>query len=138
MIAYGLSKYGLKDEVIKITRALFDASLFIEGQRLPELFCGFKRREGEPPTDYPVACSPQAWSVASCFLIIQAFLGIEIDAFENVIRFHKPMLPDFIDSMVIRNLKFRNNNLDIQFIKTTNNVSIGVLNKDSSVRLEIT
>jgi glycogen debranching enzyme len=138
MIAYGLSKYGLKDEVIKITRALFDASLFIEGQRLPELFCGFKRREGEPPTDYPVACSPQAWSVASCFLIIQAFLGIEIDAFENVIRFHKPMLPDFIDSMVIKNLKFRNNNLDIQFIKTTNNVSIGILNKDSSVRLEIT
>jgi glycogen debranching enzyme len=138
LIAYGLSKYGLKDEVIKITRAMFDASLFIEGQRLPELFCGFKRREGEPPTDYPVACSPQTWSVASCFMIIQAFLGIEIDVFENVIRFHKPVLPDFIDSMVISNLKFKNNNLDIQFIKTTNNVSIGILNKDSSVRLEIT
>ena len=126
LIAYGLSKYGLKAEVNKITTALFDASLFIEGQRLPELFCGFKRREGEPPTDYPVACSPQTWSVASCFMIIQSFLGIEIDAFENVIRFHKPTLPDFIDSMVIKNLKFKSNNLDIQFNKIGNNVSIGI------------
>jgi glycogen debranching enzyme len=138
LIALGLSKYGLKTEVNKIAKALFDASLFIEGQRLPELFCGFKRREGEPPTDYPVACSPQTWSVASCFMIIQAFLGIEIDAFENVIRFHKPTLPDFIDTLIIRNLKFKKNNLDIQFIKTVNNVSIGILNKDTSVKIEIT
>jgi glycogen debranching enzyme len=138
LIASGLSKYGLKTEVNKIATALFDASLFIEGQRLPELYCGFKRRVGEPPTDYPVACSPQTWSVASCFMIIQALLGIEIDAFENVIRFHKPTLPDFIDSLVIKNLKFKKDNLDIQFIRTKENVSIGILNKDSSIRLEIT
>lgn len=138
LIAYGLSKYGLKVEVNKITKALFDASLFIEGQRLPELFCGFKRREGEPPTDYPVACSPQTWSVASCFMVIQAFLGIEIDVYENVIRFHKPVLPEFIDSLEIRNLKFRKNHIDIRFIRTADNVSIAILNKDSSVRMEIT
>ena len=30
--------------------------------RLPELFCGFQRRDGEGPTRYPVACSPQAWA----------------------------------------------------------------------------
>lgn len=138
LIAEGLAKYGLKSEVEKITKALFDASLFIEGQRLPELYCGFKRREGEPPTDYPVACSPQTWSVASCFMVIKAFLGIEIDASENVIRFHKPILPEFIDSLVIKNLKFKKNHLDIQFIKTIENVSIGILNKDSTVRMEIT
>lgn len=138
LIASGLSKYGLKAEVNKIATALFDASLFIEGQRLPELYCGFTRRVGEPPTDYPVACSPQTWSVASCFMIIQALLGIEIDAFENVIRFHKPTLPDFIDSLVIKNLKFKKDNLDIQFIRTKENVSIGILNKDSSIRIEIT
>jgi glycogen debranching enzyme len=138
LIAYGLSKYGLKSGVIKIAQALFDASLFIEGQRLPELFCGFKRREGEPPTDYPVACSPQTWSVASCFMIIQSLLGIEIDAYENVIRFHKPMLPDFIDSLEIRNLKFRNSFINLRFIKTADNVSIAILNKEASVRMEIT
>jgi glycogen debranching enzyme len=138
IIAQGLAKYGLKAEVNKIVTALFDASLFIEGQRLPELFCGFKRRAGEPPTDYPVACSPQAWAVASCFTIIQAFLGIDIDAYENVIRFHKPTLPDFIDSLMIKNLKFKKNHLDIEFIKTKDHVSIAILNKDSSVRMEVT
>jgi glycogen debranching enzyme len=138
LIAYGLAKYGLKSEVTKVTKALFDASLFIEGQRLPELFCGFKRREGEPPTDYPVACSPQTWSVASCFMIIQSFLGMELDAFENVIRFHKPVLPDFIESLEIRNLKFRKNYIDIRFTKAYDSVSISILNKDSSVRMEIT
>jgi glycogen debranching enzyme len=128
----------LKVEVNKIAKSLFDASLFIEGQRLPELFCGFKRREGEPPTDYPVACSPQTWSVASCFMIIQAFLGIEIDAYENVIRFHKPVLPEFIDNLEIRNLKFKKNHIDIRFIKTYDSVSISILNKEASVRMEIT
>ncbi len=29
---------------------------------LPELFCGYSRREEEGPTFYPVACSPQAWA----------------------------------------------------------------------------
>ncbi len=29
---------------------------------LPELFCGFPRRDEEGPTFYPVACSPQAWA----------------------------------------------------------------------------
>lgn len=138
LIAWGLAKYGLKVEVNKITKALFDAGLFIEGQRLPELFCGFKRREGEPPTHYPVACSPQTWSVASCFMIIQSFLGMDIDVEQNVIRFHKPMLPDFMNSLTIRNLKFKKNHLDIQFNKAEENVSIAILNKDSTIRLEIT
>lgn len=137
LIALGLAKYGLKTEVEKVTKALFDASLFIDGQRLPELYCGFKRRVGEPPTDYPVACSPQTWSVASVFMIIQALLGIEIDASENVIRFHKPVLPEFIDSLTIKNLKFKKDHLDIQFVKTGGNISIGILNKDSSIRMEI-
>jgi len=137
LIAYGLSKYGLKNEVNRIAAALFDASLFIEGQRLPELFCGFKRRKGEPPTAYPVACSPQAWSVASVFMIIQAFLGIEVDVVANVIRFHKPTLPDFMDTLIIKNLKFRKHQLNIQVIRTPENVSIGILNKDTTVRLEI-
>jgi hypothetical protein len=71
-------------------------------------------------------------------MIIQALLGIEIDAYENVIRFNKPMLPDFIDSLEIRNLKFKKNHIDIRFIKTSDSVSISILNKDASVRMEIT
>ncbi len=136
LIAYGFSKYGLKEEVKKIAAGLFDASLFIEGQRLPELFCGFKRRPGEAPTAYPVACSPQAWSVAAAFMIIQSLLGLEIDHCNNTIRFYKPVLPDFMDFLTIKNLKFRSLFLDIQITKTAESVSIALLNKDTSVKVE--
>jgi glycogen debranching enzyme len=72
MIAYGFARYGFQQEVLKVTQALFDASLFIELQRLPELYCGFERRRNEGPTSYPVACSPQAWSVAAVFILLQS------------------------------------------------------------------
>jgi glycogen debranching enzyme len=42
--------------------ALFDASLFMDLHRMPELFCGFPQAPGEGPTRYPVACAPQACS----------------------------------------------------------------------------
>lgn len=137
LIAYGFAKYGLKEEVKKIAAGLFDASLFIENQRLPELFCGFTRRPGEAPTAYPVACSPQAWSVASVFMIIQALLGMEINECDDYIKFYKPVLPDFLDKLIIRNLKFKNYKLDIQFIRSINSVSIALLNKNIPVTIEI-
>jgi len=79
LIAYGLSLYGFQEHALKIMQGLFDAGLFIELQRLPELFCGFERRRGEGPTDYPVACSPQAWSVGAVFIMLQACFRGTID-----------------------------------------------------------
>lgn len=137
LIASGFSKYGLKEEVGKIATALFDASLFSEGQRLPELFCGFKRKPGEAPTNYPVACSPQAWSVATVFMIIQALLGIDINENENRIRFHKPFLPEYINSLNIKNLRFKNLQLSFEFIRTGNGVSVFMQNKNVPVKLEV-
>ncbi len=83
LIAYGFARYGFTQEALRLMQGLFDASLFIELQRLPELFCGFPFRRGEAPTSYPVACSPQAWSVAAVFLVLQACLQISIDAFQK-------------------------------------------------------
>lgn len=105
IIAKGFARYGMQEEVLKLTSALFDASLFIELQRLPELFCGFERRRGEGPTDYPVACSPQAWSVAAVYMVLEACLHIEINAEEKKMYFNKPMVPDYIDTITIRRLK---------------------------------
>lgn len=105
LIAYGFSKYGMSKEVNKIISGLFDASLFIEHQRLPELFCGFDRRPNEGPTRYPVACSPQAWAVATVFLLLKATLRIEIDAINKCITFDNPSLPDFLDRLTIKKLE---------------------------------
>lgn len=115
LIAYGLSLYGYQDHALKIMQGLFDAGLFIELQRLPELFCGFERRRGEGPTDYPVACSPQAWSVAAVFMVLQSCFRISINAFTKTIQFDKPVLPPYLDHVYISNLptgdKFCNLNL---------------------------
>ena len=65
MIAAGLARYGLKAQVHKVMKGLFDASLVLDFHRLPELFCGFVRRPGQGLTRYPVACNPQAWAAGS-------------------------------------------------------------------------
>ena len=58
---------------------MFDAAVFSD-LRLHELYCGFDRRSGLPPVDYPVACSPQAWAAAVPLMLTQAFLGISAQA----------------------------------------------------------
>jgi glycogen debranching enzyme len=105
LIAYGLSLYGFHKESQKIMDALFDATLYIELQRLPELYCGFERKPNEGPTAYPVACSPQAWSVATLFILVQSCLQIRIDALTKTIEFNKPELPDYLEKIHIENLK---------------------------------
>ena len=80
LIAAGMARYGHTGQAMRVLAGLFEASLHFDGHRLPELFCGFPRREGEGPTLYPVACSPQAWAAAAVFCMLQACLGLDIDA----------------------------------------------------------
>jgi len=105
LIARGFSKYGYIDEALQLVSGLFNASLFIELQRLPELFCGFDRRKGEGPTSYPVACSPQAWSVAAVFMLLESCLRLDIDAGKKQIHFYSPVMPEGIDFLEIKGLK---------------------------------
>ena len=113
IFAAGLANYGLKDAVNQVITGLFDASAFFELRRLPELFCGFRRREGEGPTLYPVACAPQAWAAASVFMMLQACLGLSIDAAAAQVRFGAPTLPTFLDEIRIKNLTVGNARLDL-------------------------
>ncbi|OQP66185.1 amylo-alpha-1,6-glucosidase [Niastella populi] len=127
--AYGLARYGLMQPALRIMQGLFDASLFIEQQRLPELFCGFASRRGESPTAYPVACSPQAWSVAAVFLLLQACLRITFDAHNKKLELYKPMLPDYIKHIRISNLRFANEVFELDFIRHEHDLGIQVVKK---------
>ena len=69
ILAAGFSRYGFAPRAGEIMTALFDASLGMDARRLPELFCGFSRALRQQPVPYPVACSPQAWSAGSVFLV---------------------------------------------------------------------
>jgi glycogen debranching enzyme len=135
LIAAGLARYGLKEEVLQIMAALFDASLFIDLHRLPELFCGFVRRPGEGPTLYPVACSPQSWSSASVFLLLQACLGLTIHAGENRLSFVHPVLPSFLSKLELHNLRVGQGRVDLLLLRHGHDVGINVLRRDGQVEI---
>src|SRR5205807_3444408 len=72
LIAAGLKRYGYHKQTNRIATAIFDAAVFVDYMRLPELFCGFTRRTPNQPVSYPVACSPQAWAAGSPFLLLRS------------------------------------------------------------------
>lgn len=129
LIAYGLAQYGFREHVLKLTEAIYQASLYIEMQRLPELFCGFERRESEGPTLYPVACSPQAWSVAVVFMILQACFQIKIDAVSKTILFNRPILPEYLEQISISNLSLCKGICSLLIKRFQNDVSFNLLHK---------
>lgn len=130
IIAAGFSRYGIKRGVIKIFSGLFDANLFFDLHRMPELFCGFPRRPGEGPTLYPIACSPQSWSAASVFLLLQACLGLHIDARHYTVRFINPVLPSFLQEITIKNLRVRDSSVDLVLRRYRDDVGVEILKRD--------
>jgi glycogen debranching enzyme len=104
MCALGMSHYGERKGVVALTAALFETAASFE-MRLPELFCGFPRQPGEPPVAYPVACLPQAWAAGSVFMMLQACLGLGIDALEGTVTIVDPHLPIGIDRLWIDKLE---------------------------------
>ena len=97
LIALGFARYGLNGHTQRLFSGMFDAATYMDLRRLPELFCGFRRRPGKGPTFYPVACSPQAWASAAPFAFLQACLGLELRHAREQIRFRQPRLPEFLD-----------------------------------------
>ena len=138
LIAYGLGLHGEKDSALKIFEGLFEASLYADFHRLPELFCGFVRRPDEGPTQYPVACSPQAWSSAAVFLLLQACLGLSIRGVDHEIRFTNPVLPEWLESVRIQNLKVGpGESVDLTLLRHAQDVSISVTRKEGRVNVVV-
>jgi len=75
-IAWGLRRYGFKDEAAEIAAGILDAAEFFDG-RLPEAFGGYPRSQTKYPVQYPTACSPQAWSTGTPLLLLRTMLGLE-------------------------------------------------------------
>jgi glycogen debranching enzyme len=73
LIVAGLIRYGFVAEAQRVALGLMDAAKAFDG-RLPELFCGFGRKEFSVPVPYPTSCSPQAWAAASPIQILRSLL----------------------------------------------------------------
>jgi glycogen debranching enzyme len=139
LMAAGMALYGHTLPALQVFTGLFDASVHFSQHRLPELFCGFPRRASEGPTLYPVACSPQAWASAGVFALLQACLGLQIDATRGEIALHSPRLPDFIDAMDIRQVGVGPHTADLSLQRYGQHVGIDVARKlgELNVRLRL-
>jgi len=135
LIAAGFARYGLKSEALRLMTGLFDASLFFDLHRLPELFCGFARRAGESPTQYPVSCSPQAWASGSALLLLQSCLNLRVLGTEGRVVFMKPVLPEYLQAVSIRGLRVRDAVLDLVILRHGNDTAIDVPRKEGDVEV---
>ena len=138
LIAAGMAAYGFKQGALKILGGLFDASLFLELHRLPELLCGFSRRPGEGPTLYPVACSPQTWSSVALFLLLQCCLGLRIEATRARLSFSQPVLPPFLEHIEIKNLRIGDAAVDLSLERHEKDVGINILRREGRVEIVVT
>ena len=135
LIAAGLARYGYESAALQVFSALFDASRFMEVNRLPELYCGFPRRLGEGPTLYPVACNPQAWASAAIFLLVQAVLGLGLDSAMGRVTFNGAGLPETIPLINLTNINLPTGKVDVCLRRDTKGVTVSVTRREGEVEV---
>ena len=138
LTAMGFARYGRHDAAIRLFSGLFDAALFMEMKRMPELFCGFKRRAGVAPTSYPVACMPQAWSSAVIFGVLGALLGISFNAKAGQIHFTRPLLPSWLGEVRLANLRLGTSRVDVRLERSRDAAAIHVIGRDGPIEVVVT
>src|SRR5690349_3937089 len=129
LIALGLARYGHSDLAAALTTTILDAAIHMDLRRLPELFCGMRRRRDKGPILYPVACSPQAWAAAAPFAMLQACLGLEVDASQRMVRLRYPRLPEHLQTLEIRGLPIADASVDLLLRRHGEGVAVSILRR---------
>ena len=135
IVAAGLARYGFTGPATRILGGMLDLSQTVDANRLPELICGFHRRGGESPTLYPVACAPQAWAAGAAYMLLEACLGLEIDAASRRVSFRRSMLPDGVDWIRLTNLSVADARLDLLLTRHAQDVGLQVLRREGQVEI---
>jgi len=133
LIAAGFARYGFRREAARIFEGLFDASTYVDLRRLPELFCGFPRQQTRGPTFYPVACLPQAWAAATPLYLIQSCVGLGFDVAARRVTFREPVLPHFLDEIILRGLAIGGGLADVALRRSNRHIVVDVLEKRGPV-----
>ena len=107
-IAWGLRRYGFKEEAAAVAAGILEAAEFFDG-RLPEAFGGYERGETRYPVQYPTACSPQAWSTGAPLLLLSTMLGLEPQGEHLIVD---PALPDTIGHLELLDIPGRWGRID--------------------------
>lgn len=135
LILEGMRYYEQGAHLTQLALALLGVLESSDDFRLPELYCGFRKRGTEPPIPYEVACKPQAWAAGSVFLMLKSLLGISRDLDQNHIVFHSPILPPQINTVDITGLKGSDWELDLSLRRSRHGTSVEVIRRSGSVRV---
>ena len=137
LCAAGFANYGFDDLGLRLFEAMLGASEMVDLHRLPELFCGFRRRPGEGPTLYPVACAPQAWASGAVFMLLGSALGISIDGAKGEIALTHPVLPPALGELRINGLGVGTGQIDLRLENHPHDVGLMVLRREGQVSVVV-
>src|SRR3954471_12092433 len=137
LIALGFARYGYRREALRIFTGMFDAMQHMDLFRPPELFCGFSRRHGSAPTQYPVACTPQAWASAMPFAVLDACLGLSFHPERQEIRLERAQLPSRIDALEIGGLELCGARVDLGLRGYPGGVGVELRGRDGDVTVVV-
>jgi glycogen debranching enzyme len=140
LIALGAARQRRPDAALRILEGLYHASLHFRRSRLPELFCGLARGDGDFLVHYPVSCSPQAWASGAFFMLLHACLGLHPDAPAKTLRICNPHLPAFLDKLDLVGLRVGRATVSLHFQRHGNRTHcdlIDVAGDDLRVLIEM-
>ncbi len=135
MILEGYRLYGQLGPLEALALGLIGVLEASDDYRLPELFCGFRRRGDEPPIPYEVACKPQAWAAGSIFLMLKAILGLSTDVDLSYVVFNSPLLTKKMNFLEIKKLRGRDWEMDFAVRRTQYGTSVEVTRKVGNLRV---
>jgi len=128
LIAAGFRRYGHDSAALQLMTAMFEASLYFDDYRLPELFAGFERSRFGVPVSYPVACHPQAWSAGAAPYLLQICLGLQAQAFDHQLLITRPLLPPFVGGLELDGLRVGQSVVKLRFTRQSgHNAAVDVV-----------
>ena len=136
--AAGMARYGDKAGALRLLEGLFNAAIHFDLHRMPELFCGFERLPGQAPTNYPVACAPQAWAGGAVFMLLEAILGLHFDPTAPRIYLEHPRLPDYVNWLRIRGLAHLGGELDLVVHRYGEDIAVHIERRQGNIELNVT
>ena len=86
---------------------------------------------------YPVACRPQAWAAGSLFLLLQAALGLRIEAWDRRLMLRCAVLPPWLQRLEIRGLRVADARVDLRVNRGHFGAAVEVMDREGDVDIVV-
>lgn len=137
LIVSGLRRYNEDAAALRVTAATLDAARGFRLGRLPEFIAGTQRLAGDGPTHTPRADPLQAWSAAAVPFMVSELLGLHAEGFNKRLHIRRPLLPDGVDTLVLRDVRVAGTTVSLRFSRQANRVSTEVITKKADLEVVV-